>query len=169
MTPYLVTPPTALPVSRDAVKAHLRVVHVDEDDDIDAKLTGAVAALDAWGGLLGRAIMPQTWAVDVTGPGPHLLPLPDVTDATAQGVNGPLDVTLTRGSAGQCATVADALPDEPLMIEFDVAMSAERLPVVQSIIKLMVQREYDIMAGADYEAITRSIDALVNVVRWRRV
>jgi hypothetical protein len=169
MTPYLVTPPADMPVTLEEVKAHLRVVHDDEDDDITDKIAGAVAALDAWGGLLGRAIMPQTWAVDVTGPGPHLLPFPEASDVTAQGVGGALDVTVKRSFGGPLVTVADALSDEPIVVQFESGMSAERLPLAQSIVKLIVQREYDIMAGADYEAITRSIDALVNVVRWRRV
>lgn len=167
--PYIITPPASLPVTLTDMKAHLRTVHDDDDADIEAKIAGAVATLDAWGGMLGRCIMPQTWAIDVTGPGPHLLPFPEATDATAEGVSGSLAVTLTRGARGPCATVVDAEADEPLVIQFDSGMSAERLPVVQTIIKLMVQREFDALSGPDYDAMTRTIESLVNTVRWRRV
>ena len=169
MTPYLITPPAVQPVSLSEMRAHLRVDHNDEDADILAKIAGAVAALDAWGGLLGRCIMPQTWAVDVTGPGPHVLPFPEAADVTATGVSGALDTSVKRSFGGPLVTIEDAEADEPVMVQFVSGMSAERLPVVKQIIKLMVQREYDIMAGPDYEAFTRTIDALVNVIRWRRV
>jgi hypothetical protein len=33
----------------------------------------------------------------------------------------------------------------------------------------MVQREFDQMAGPDYDAITRSIQAIINTLRWRRL
>lgn len=169
MVPYLVTGPDETPVSLEEVKAHLRVLHNDEDADITSKLAGAVAALDAWGGLLGRCIMPQTWAIDVTGPGPHRLPFPEATDIVATGTSGVLEATFTRGAAGPCVTVADAVVDEELVIEFESAMPADRLPVVQTIVKLMVQREFDMSAGPEFEALTRAIDSLVNVVRWRRI
>lgn len=169
MTPYLITAPAAAPVSLVEVKEHLRVVHLDDDADIDAKVAGAVASLDAWGGMLGRCVMPQTWAIDVTGPGPHLLPFPEAADVTAQGVSGALDVTVKRSFGGPVVTVEGAETDELVVVQFVSEMSAERLPVVKQIIKLMVQREFDIMAGPDYEALTRTIDALVNVIRWRRV
>lgn len=169
MTPYLITPPATQPVLLEEMKAHLRVVSADEDVDIDARLQGAVAALDAWAGLLGRCIMPQTWAVDVTGPGPHVLPFPEAASVTATGVSGALDVTVKRSFGGPLVTIEDAEADEPVVVQFVSQMSAERLPLVKSLIKLMVQRDFDMHVGADHAAITHSIDALINVIRWRRV
>ena len=69
MTPYLITAPTVQPVTLDEMKSHLRVLSTDEDADIETRLAGAVAHLDGWGGVLGRCIMSQTWAIDVTGHG----------------------------------------------------------------------------------------------------
>ena len=169
MTPYLVTPPAILPVDLADMKAHLRAVHDDDDAMIDSLIAGAVAMLDGWGGVLGRCIMPQTWAVDVTGPGPHLLPFPEASNVTAQGVSGALDVSVKRSFAGPLVTVEDAGADEPLMIEFVSGLSDERLPLAQSLVKLMVQREYDALSGPDGDAITRSIDSMIGALRWRRV
>lgn len=167
MTPYIITPPTDLPVTLADMKLHLRVSHGDDDADIAAKQAGVVAMLDGWGGLLGRCIMPQTWAIDATGPGPHLLPFPDVSDVTAEAGGDPLDAEVTRTALGPCVAVPGA--SGALTIQFVCGLPAGRLPAAQSLVKLMVQREYEVMAGADYDAITRSIDALIGALRWCRV
>lgn len=169
MTPYLVTAPAAQPVSLAEMKAHLRVAHSDDDTDISAKIAGVTAHLDAWGGALGRCIMPQTWAVDATGKGPHLLPFPEASDVTVTGVSGPLDATVKRSFAGPLVTVADAADDEELVIEFQSGMDAARLPAAQSLIKLMVQREFDALSGPEAMATDSAIAALMNSLRWRRV
>ena len=169
MTPYLVTPPAALPVSFFDMRAHLRVVHSDDDADIDAKQAGVVAILDGHGGLLGRCIMPQTWAVDVTGPGPHVLPFPDASDVTAVSDDGALGVEVSISALGPCVTVADASPSESVTITAEYALPEPRLSAARSLIKLMVQREYDVMAGPDFDAITRSIREHIGALRWRRI
>ena len=166
--PYLVTPPAELPVTLSEMKAHLRVVHADDDADIAAKQAGAVAMLDGWGGLLGRCIMPQTWAIDVTGPGPHLLPFPDASDVTAAADGDALDVTVTREGLGLCVSV-DADADQAVTIAAEYALPEPRISAAESLVKLLVQREFDVMAGPDYDAITRSIQALVGALRWRRI
>lgn len=169
MTPYLVTAPTEVPVTLGQMKAHLRVAHDDDDGDIESRLEGAVAHLDGWGGVLGRCIMPQTWAIDVTGPGPHLLPFPEASDVTATGVSGALDATVTRSNGGPLVTLEDAGADEEIVIQFVSAMPAPRLPAVQSLIKLMVEREFDRFSGPEAAAADNAIAALLNGLRWRRV
>ena len=169
MTPYLVTPPASLPVTLSEMKAHLRVVHADDDADIAAKQAGAVAILDGWGGLLGRCIMPQTWAVDVTGPGPHLLPFPDASDVTAAADGDALGVTVTRQGAGLCVSVIGAENGQAVTITAEYALPETRRSAAETLIKLMVQREFDVMAGPDYDAITRSIQALMGALRWPRI
>jgi uncharacterized phiE125 gp8 family phage protein len=166
MAPYLITPPASAPVALADLKAHLRVAHSDDDADILAKLDGAVASLDAWGGVLGRCIMPQVWAIDVTGPGPHLLPFPDATSVIATSGGDAVDVVVTRHGAGLVVRAESASADQALTIQATYGLPATRLPSAQTIIKLMVQREFDVMAGSDYDAITRSIDWHIGALRW---
>jgi uncharacterized phiE125 gp8 family phage protein len=57
----LITPPTETPVSLPEVKTHLRIDHSDEDSYLTSLIAVATATLDGRDGLLGRALMPQTW------------------------------------------------------------------------------------------------------------
>jgi uncharacterized phiE125 gp8 family phage protein len=56
----LITPPASGPVSLEDFKAHLRVTHGDEDVQIAGCLAAAVAMIDGKG-MLGRALMSQSW------------------------------------------------------------------------------------------------------------
>lgn len=59
--PVRTVAPAASPVSLADAKAHLRVDHDDEDVLIQAFIDAAVAHLDGWAGVLGRALVTQTW------------------------------------------------------------------------------------------------------------
>jgi uncharacterized phiE125 gp8 family phage protein len=63
--PVLVTPPVAAPVSLAEAKAHLRVDFDDEDALISGLIDAATQHLDGWSGVLGRALMPQTWEMSL--------------------------------------------------------------------------------------------------------
>lgn len=64
MRPVLITPPAALPVSLAEIKAHCRIEGFEDDDVIaEAYATAAVSYLDGYAGVLGRAMMRQTWSV----------------------------------------------------------------------------------------------------------
>jgi len=56
-----------MPVSLAEAKAHLRVDHDDQDDLITAQIKAATAYLDGWSGILGRALVTQTWRQDLAG------------------------------------------------------------------------------------------------------
>jgi len=173
MTPYLVTAPDALPVTLAAMKLHLRVEHGHEDALIEETQAGAVAFLDAWGGVLGRCIMPQTWAVDVTGPGPHLLPFPDASNIAAESGGDALSVDVARTAKGQCVTVSDAGDGQAVTITAVYGLSSERLSAAQSLIKLIVGNWYEnrqaVIVGPSPSELPMAASALISALRWRRV
>ena len=55
-----ITKPIDLPVTRDDMKRHGRLDFNDDDDLVDFYISAATDYLDGSGGILGRAIMPQT-------------------------------------------------------------------------------------------------------------
>ena len=61
MTLLRAVPPSALPLTTDEVKAHLRVDFDDEDTLIGGLIAAAVAYVDGTG-VLGRAMITQDWA-----------------------------------------------------------------------------------------------------------
>jgi uncharacterized phiE125 gp8 family phage protein len=81
----LITPPASLPVSLDEALAHLRVDHTDEDAKISALIQAATDHLDGWSGILGRALMTQTWELVLPGfPGAGIeIPLGPVQSVTS--------------------------------------------------------------------------------------
>lgn len=58
MALQLVTAPATPPVSRDMVKAHLKVEHTDDDALIDAYIAAETAYAEDF---MGRALVAQTW------------------------------------------------------------------------------------------------------------
>jgi uncharacterized phiE125 gp8 family phage protein len=53
--------PSALPLSLAEVKSHLRVTHTDDDVLISALIASATGQYDGRSGILGRALMTQSW------------------------------------------------------------------------------------------------------------
>lgn len=67
LAPVRTLAPANMPVSLAEAKAHLRVDHDDQDDLISAQIRAATAWLDGWSGILGRALITQTWRQDFAG------------------------------------------------------------------------------------------------------
>ncbi|WP_368911603.1 head-tail connector protein [Taklimakanibacter deserti] len=67
LKPVLVTPPAADKplVSLADAKKHLRVDHVDDDGYIEGVIAAATAWLDGYSGVLGRALIDQTWRLNM--------------------------------------------------------------------------------------------------------
>lgn len=85
--PVLVTAPAEAPVTPAEAKAWLRVDHDDEDELITSLVAAAVAHLDGYSGILGRAMVNQTWRQDFgCWPGDRVLrlPFPDVSSVTVK-------------------------------------------------------------------------------------
>jgi len=81
--PVLVTPPAELPVTVAECKANAVVEHSESDDVIADLLDAAVSRLDGFRGILGRAIITQTWQVACDGwERSFVLPVPDVSSVS---------------------------------------------------------------------------------------
>ncbi|MCV0396958.1 MAG: head-tail connector protein [Rhizobiaceae bacterium] len=73
--PVRTSPPAETPVSLTEVKAHCRVDHDDDDAVLTALLNAAVSHLDGWTGILGRAMVTQSWRQEFAGFGCLRLPV----------------------------------------------------------------------------------------------
>lgn len=61
LIPIRTVAPAATPISLDDVKRHCRVTEPDEDTLLLSLIDAAVALLDGWAGIMGRALVTQTW------------------------------------------------------------------------------------------------------------
>ena len=165
MTPYLVTAPVADVVSLASMRAHLRIDANDTSHDaqIGELIDAAVAHLDGWRGVLGRCIMSQTWAVDYEDSGTLVLPMPDVSSVTVDYGEGAGALDFQLSGAGPVVELTAAGT-----VQFTCAMPVELLPVAVSAVKLLVERDFDRPTGPEYDALMRSVDALIAAIRWRR-
>ena len=66
MTPIRVKPPSGLPVSLDELKKAANVDFPDDDVLLETYLKAAVEYLDGWNGILGRAILKQTYELTIS-------------------------------------------------------------------------------------------------------
>ena len=165
MTPVIVTPPASKPVTLADAKEHLRVDHDDEDTVIAALLDTAVAHLDGWSGVLGRAIMPQTWRVSAPV-GDVVLPMPDVTAASVDYGDGPVVLDVTATGAGPVVTL-----DQDADVTFTCAMPAHLLPAVKGAVLMLVAHWYatrEAVSGA-MAPVPMAADALISALRWVRM
>jgi uncharacterized phiE125 gp8 family phage protein len=62
--PVRTVAPTVTPITLAETKVHLRVDSSDEDDLVTGLIDAATAHLDGWSGILGRALIEQTWRQD---------------------------------------------------------------------------------------------------------
>jgi len=67
LAPVRTIPPAAPVVTLEAAKQHLRADFDDDDVIIQALIDAAVDHLDGYGGILGRALINQTWRQDFGG------------------------------------------------------------------------------------------------------
>lgn len=97
--PVLVTAPTTDMVSLAEAKTHCRVDHDDEDAYLVALIQAATSYLDGYSGVLGRALLPQTWRQDFSNFGDVMRlpvgPVQSITSVVYQPVSG-VDVTLAN-------------------------------------------------------------------------
>lgn len=80
-----ITAPATTPISLAEAKAHLRETTADNDAIITALIDAVTSYYDAWSGVMGRALINQTWEVtlDAFPDGPIRLPLGPVQSLTS--------------------------------------------------------------------------------------
>lgn len=154
----LITPPVGPVVALQDLREHLRVDGTDEDALIVSLEAAAVAYLDGWGGVLGRAIKEQTWAFQAIQ-GDIVSPLPDVISATQD---------------GQPITVADDVLTVPAdgEVRITCALNVRYLPKVHLIVKMLVAHWYDNrspVSDGTMQEVPMAADALITSMRWGHV
>lgn len=89
LAPVRVKAPEAGPLDPSEVKKHLIVDHPDDDQYLASLTDSAVSYLDGWTGVLGRALVTQTWRQDFAGFGSMRLPLHPVQSIQSVHFIGP--------------------------------------------------------------------------------
>lgn len=188
MIPALVTAPAELPVTIGEAKAQLRVDHFDDDALISGLIASAVDHLDGYRGVLGRAIITQTWRDRARRWHPVMpLPFPDVQSVviTYRDIAGveqtvpPAEYELLDGAIGSRVYFKDAFLSpqlhedeaEPITITFTAGYGAAAdVPQdIKTAITLMVQMDYDQPEPQKAMAIQQAILAKIEKHRWTRV
>jgi len=171
--PVLVTAPTERVVSLLDLKLHLRVDHDDDDTLIDSLEAASVAHFDGWRGVLGRAIMPQTWSQEFDGWGCHKLLMPDASDVTAVGIldgveTAATDVLVSNRIGGVYVDV-DGDDVDSVLITYQCGLPVEQLPAVQMAVKMLAAHWYENREAATEKALSYAPMAVQSIVAQLRV
>ena len=168
MIPIRVTPPAEPVVPLVDLRKHLRVDTDQDDVLITMYEKAAVAHLDGYRGLLGRAIREQVWAVTYGQAGTYRLPLPDVVSVTATDAGGdPVGFTLCKDALGTVISLS-----APAEVRFTVALPGEMQWAVEQAIKILVGHWYEnreAVSGLGLSSVPLAFDALIGPIRWTRV
>lgn len=170
-----VTLPTVKVVTTANLMAQLHITDQTERALIEDYERAAVAHLDGWGGVLGRAIMPQVWKQEFCGWGALRLAMPDVSaiTVTAEDADGnsvaPTRSDLRADVAGPFV-IADGPSAARVFVQFTCALPAARLPVAQQIVRLIVAHWYmnreEVVSGTTVAQIPLGAEALISQLRW---
>lgn len=180
--PVLITAPTDPVVTLADLKLHLRVDHDDDDDLIEAFQSAAVAHLDGWTGVLGRAIMPQVWRQEFDAWGDFRLLMPDASDISVHycteethGHSGEhvyemiTNFVVKTDMRGTLVTATGPTTDN-IRVEYTCGMTATQLPAAQALVKLMVGNWYAnreaVVVGTITAELPFAADALITAMRW---
>lgn len=166
MTPVLVTPPSGNVVDLATLKLWCQVDHDFEDTVITSLGIAATAYLDGWGGILGRAILEQQWAVTYDAAGTYILPLPDLTEVVVDYGDGDealATVATPRGAQVELTAAGT--------VTMTCAMDARTLEMAKIVICMMVAHwfEHRRAAGPDAQEVPMQAGALVQSLRKRWV
>ncbi len=187
LSPVRTVEPAETPVDLDWIKAQLRVDHTDDDEVLEQLIQAATDHLDGWSGILGRALVTQTWRIDLSSLPPcgyvrlPLLPVQSVTFTywDASNVTQTFDATnyeLFNDARGSILTLASGASWPTIYRRRDAASltfvagygEAENVPSpIKSAIKLHVEMHYD--TDVDQDVWQKRFDSLIFPLRVMRV
>lgn len=175
----LITAPSGEVVTSAEAKAHLRVDDVTDDTLIISLLTAARTNLDGRAGILGRALMTQTWelVLDAFPVGEVVIPMPPLQSVTSIKYQNSSNVETTLDPA---AYIIDATSEPAVVYPVTSWPSTYSTPnavairfvagygaaaavpePIKTAIKLKVQALFDNLPPDQMAAIDRAHDALV--------
>jgi hypothetical protein len=102
--------PTTTPVSLAEAKAHANITSDDEDANLQAYLDAAVGHLDGYAGILGRALMTQTWVLSLER-FPSAFPYGHLADPSVRRSRHPRRIHLPLPPLVSVASIAYVDPD----------------------------------------------------------
>lgn len=181
LAPVRTADPATTPVSLAEAKADMRVDHTDDDAQITGHIASATDHLDGWTGILGRAIITQTWRQDFDCFTAKLrLPLHPVASITSvtyfdgdnaqQTLSTDVYELLKDGAGPYIARKADQVwpgtknRAAAVSVTF-VAGEAAAPAAIKAAILLHVKAFYDQLAGPDFEAVERAQTSLIRPYR----
>lgn len=178
MTLALVVPPVGPVVDLPLIKQHLRIDGAEQDLLLQSYERAAVAYLDGRTGVLGRAILAQTWAEEFEGWGEYRLAMPDavLTSMTYRDFNGVMQAFVGASSAKDgSATVisADGPATDLVRVQYQCSMSLAQRSAAEVIVLLMVANWFrspeGAVIGASVAELPFAVRNLITALQWRRV
>lgn len=181
------TPPAGLPVTRDELKAHLRITSTAEDDLLDGALATAIDEIDG-PGLLGRAMIsagytltrgPAVGDIELDiGPAQTLI---EITFEKSDGSTVVADLTsFTLISDGERAFVRGPWPSDlaarpdAIRIEYVAGFgdnAAAVPPGLRQAVKLLAAHRFEVreevIIGTSVAPIPIGVDRILNLHRVR--
>ncbi|ABF64400.1 hypothetical protein TM1040_1667 [Ruegeria sp. TM1040] len=183
--PILTAPPAESPVTLDEVKAQATVDFADDDALLTGLRDAAVAYLDGFRGVLGRAMVTQTWQVQRASWAREMcLPVPDVSAvaisyADAEGAEQTVaaeHVDRLPVATGTLVHLSDdfGLPTlesgnpAPITVQFTCGFGAAAdVPAnLKLAVKALAATWYETRTTEPSEALPMGVEALIRPYRW---
>jgi uncharacterized phiE125 gp8 family phage protein len=179
LSPTLITAPALEAVTLAEAKAHLRVdvAETDADAGIQEMIDAAVEYLDGFAGVLGRAVMTQTWSQEYDGYCGHLvLPIGPVQSVTSiSNTDGAFaDYRLLKDGRGYFlrpnSGVSWPANNGPVVVEF-VAGDVVCPSGIKGLIKLHVGTMFAVRESVDFDKVqpNKAYEAILARYRLVRV
>ena len=173
LSPILNKAATLEAVSLEEAKRHLRIEPdvTEEDSEIEEMIGAAVDYLDGYSGVLGRAIMLQTWSQEYTQPtGDLILPLGPVQSVVSVSSG---DAVFTKfrllkdGRGWFLRPDGEAWPSS-VIVTFE-AGEAICPDGIKRLIKLHVGTMYEVRGSVDFSSVKPSFAYEAVLARYRLV